>query len=160
VPIFPRGHGRVITEEFCGELWGLVFNVPHLAGYDDPHNPWWPLREDEKEALAVPTARWLETLSPATQELINRVGAPVALVLTVAALASWRIEMSRMMLREMRIAREMEARRAGLARGLEDSNAAVVGRVDGSHSAARTGASSRVDAASAGHLKNLFDTAS
>lgn len=116
----------------------MLFNLPHLAGYDDKERPWWPLADYEKSSLATPTARWLEQLAPTQQEWINKFGAPAALALTFGALVSWRMEMTRAMLSELRVQRETEARRAGLSRSITGSPHLVRGSPNGNAPESRT----------------------
>ena len=109
----------------------MLYQIPHLAGYDDPKNPWWPLHQHEAVALASPTARIMARLSPAEQELFSRFADPIALVVTAVAITSFRAEMTREYVKAQKVHRATEARRAGLSRGIAASDAERNRRIDG-----------------------------
>ena len=98
-------------EALVAELWRLIYRLP--AWYD-PRQTWWPLSDAEATALAQPTVRVLEQASPRVLAAVAKFAAPVALVATVVAITAPRLEQTRYYARELRIAREVEARRAAL----------------------------------------------
>lgn len=132
VPLFAkRGGKETLSDEFIAELWKGAFLLPSMWGWDNPDEPWWPLRDDEAENLAAPSARMLARMSPEQQELFSRFADPIILVMGLAGAMSWRLEMTRAYRQQLRIFREQEARRRGLSHSVKEGPSAVRGRVNG-----------------------------
>lgn len=118
IPFFDTIKGKeTLSEKFIAELWKGGFNLPHLWGWDDPENPWWPITDKEAEIFAGPSARIIARMTPKQQELFSRFADPIVLVVGLAGAVSWRAEMTRVYMKQIRIEREKEAMRAGLSRG-------------------------------------------
>lgn len=109
--------GETLSEEFIAELWKQGFNLPHLWGWDDPENPWWPITDKESKIFAGPSARMIARMTPKQQELFSRFADPIVLAVGLAGAVSWRAEMTRVYMKQIRIEREKEAIRAGLSHG-------------------------------------------
>jgi hypothetical protein len=99
-----------------------AFKVPALAGY----GPFWELSEFEAKALSEPTTRIVNNLDPALRAIVNKVADPLTVIGSLAVLVSARMEMTRSYMLELRIQRETEARRAAIARSVEETNPRIV----------------------------------
>lgn len=116
IPFFDTIKGKeTLSEEFIAELWKGGFNLPHLWGWDDPENPWWPITDKEAEIFAGPSARIIARMTPKQRELFSRFADPIVLAVGLAGAVSWRAEMTRVYMKQIRIEREKEAMRAGLS---------------------------------------------
>lgn len=137
----------------------MLFQIPHVTGYDDPRQPWWPLTPDDARLLSEPTTRMLARLPAAKAAKLALWIDPITLLLAVAALVGPRLDMTRFYAVQRRIDLETEARRRALGRNLENPPAPDVGR--GEHPSA-DGARSETDAEGSppgGHriVQNVFD---
>ncbi|MGH8247451.1 MAG: hypothetical protein ACREUU_13585 [Gammaproteobacteria bacterium] len=106
----------------------MLFQIPHVAGFDDPHQPWWPLSNDDARMLAEPSTRMLARLPAARVAKLALWIDPITLLLGVAALVGPRLEMTRAYGAQMRVQLETEARRRAIARNLETPPVADAGR--------------------------------
>ena len=107
-----------LDEAAIRAIYKGAFKVPALAGY----GPFWELSDFEAKALSEPTARMVNSLDPALRVIVNKVADPLTVVGSLAVLVSARMEMTRSYMHELRIQREVEARRAALSRASEDRN--------------------------------------
>lgn len=107
-----------LDEAAIRAIYKGAFKVPALAGY----GPFWELSEFEAKALSEPTARMVNNLDPALRVIVNKVADPLTVIGSLAVLVSARMEMTRSYMLELRIQREVEARRAALARASEERN--------------------------------------
>lgn len=104
--------GKVeINEEYVASLWKSCYNVPALAGYGE----WWRLHDKEANALAEPSTRIINRMTPQELELFSRFADPVALVIAAIAITGPRIGMTREYIQSREVERKTEARRAALS---------------------------------------------
>lgn len=104
--------GKVeINEEYVASLWKSCYNIPALVGYGE----WWRLHDKEANALAEPSTRIINRMSPAELELFSRFADPIALVVAAIAITGPRIWMTREYMQSREVERTVEARRAALS---------------------------------------------
>lgn len=141
--VTPPQDNMRLDEKMIAGGYRTLFSLPALAGYGKH----WELDDFETKTLTEPTARMAANLSPATSRFLAKVLDPITVLGALGMLLATRLELTKVYLRELKIQREIEVKRAALSRVVEETGRGDAGQVISPHTngeVATPGASSAV----------------